>query len=141
MVFIPCGFSALYDKHYADYYKLMPAILRQFDHLIFYASDYRDINFARDNNITNFSIIPNGASEIEFGVAQEKDFRERLNINKNDFLLIQIKYLNIHRVVMIRISDINWTIVEIIYLIVIFIAGFIITMLIIPPLIKFMKKK
>ena len=42
---------------------------------------------------------------------------------------------------MIRISDINWDIVETIYLMLIFIVGFVITMLIIPPIIKFMKKK
>jgi UDP-N-acetylglucosamine--dolichyl-phosphate N-acetylglucosaminephosphotransferase len=42
---------------------------------------------------------------------------------------------------MIRISNINWDIIETIYLIIIFIAGFVITYLIIPYLIKFMKKK
>ena len=42
---------------------------------------------------------------------------------------------------MIRISDTNWDIVETIYLIIIFIVGFVITTLIIPPTIKFMKKK
>jgi UDP-N-acetylmuramyl pentapeptide phosphotransferase/UDP-N-acetylglucosamine-1-phosphate transferase len=42
---------------------------------------------------------------------------------------------------MIRISDLNWEIVEIIYLIIIFIVGFVITTLIIPPIIKVMKKK
>jgi len=89
-VFIPCGFSALYDPHYSEYYKIMPAILRQFDHLIFYASDYRDINFARNNNITNFSIIPNGASEIEFSVPKESDFRERLNIESNSFVILTV---------------------------------------------------
>jgi len=89
-VFIPCGFSALYNPMYSDYYKLMPEILRQFDHLIFYASDYRDINFARDHNITNFSIIPNGASEIEFSVQRESDFRERLNIKSNSFIILTV---------------------------------------------------
>jgi len=42
---------------------------------------------------------------------------------------------------MIRISDLNWNIVEIIYLIIIFIVGFLITTLIIPSIIKIMKKK
>jgi glycosyltransferase involved in cell wall biosynthesis len=89
-VFIPCGFSALYNPIYYDYYRIMPDILRQFDHLIFYASNYRDINFAIDHNVTNFSIIPNGASEIEFSVPKESDFRERLNINKNDFVILTV---------------------------------------------------
>jgi len=89
-VFIPCGFSALYDPHYSEYYKIMPEILRQFDHLIFYASDYRDINFARAHDITNFSIIPNGASEIEFSILKEPDFRERLNIENNSFVILTV---------------------------------------------------
>ena len=89
-VFIPCGFSALYDPHYSEYYSLMPEILRQFDHLIFYATDYRDINFARDNNITNFSIIPNGASEVEFLVAKNTTFRERLNIKNDSFIILTV---------------------------------------------------
>lgn len=42
---------------------------------------------------------------------------------------------------MIRISDINWDIVETIYLIIIFIVGFVITKFIIPFIIKIMKKK
>jgi len=42
---------------------------------------------------------------------------------------------------MIRISDLNWNIVETIYLIIIFIVGFLITTLIIPSIIKIMKKK
>lgn len=89
-VFIPCGFSALFDPHYSEYYKIMPEILHQFDHLIFYASDYRDINFAREHNITNFSIIPNGASEIEFSVQKESDFCERLNIECNSFIILTV---------------------------------------------------
>jgi glycosyltransferase involved in cell wall biosynthesis len=89
-VFIPCGFSALYDPFYSEYYNIMPAILRQFDHLIFYASDYRDINFAREHNINNFSMIPNGASEIEFSVPKESDFRERLNIKENSIVILTV---------------------------------------------------
>jgi UDP-N-acetylglucosamine--dolichyl-phosphate N-acetylglucosaminephosphotransferase len=42
---------------------------------------------------------------------------------------------------MIRISDLNWNIFDTIYLIVIFIIGFVITTLIIPHLIKFLKKR
>ncbi|MEE8341075.1 MAG: glycosyltransferase family 4 protein [Candidatus Neomarinimicrobiota bacterium] len=89
-VFIPCGFSALYDPYYSEYYKIMPEILRQFDHLIFYSNDYRDINFARQHNISNYSIIPNGASKIEFSVPKESTFRERLNINNDSFVILTV---------------------------------------------------
>ncbi|MFX0075257.1 MAG: hypothetical protein ACFE96_07440 [Candidatus Hermodarchaeota archaeon] len=42
---------------------------------------------------------------------------------------------------MIRITDLDWNIFDTIYLVIIFVAGFIITLLIIPYLIKYMKKK
>ena len=89
-VFIPCGFSALYDPFYAEYFQIMPKILRKFDHLIFYATDYRDINFARKHNISNFSIITNGASEKEFSTTKQIGFRDRLNIDQNDFLILNV---------------------------------------------------
>lgn len=89
-VFIPCGFSGLYYPYYKNYYEKMPDALRQFDHLIFYANDYRDINFARENNINNFSVIPNGASEIEFSVKPDSSFRDRFGIKKNDILLLTV---------------------------------------------------
>ena len=89
-VFIPCGFSGLYYPYYKTYYKKMPEALRQFDHLIFYANDYRDINFAREHNITNFSVIPNGASEIEFSIKPDLSFRDRLGILKDEILLLTV---------------------------------------------------
>jgi len=89
-VFIPCGFSGLYYPYYEEYYKKMPNALRQFDHLIFYAKDYRDINFAKANNISNFTVIPNGASEIEFSAKQDETFRERIGVGKKELLLMTV---------------------------------------------------
>ena len=89
-VFIPCGFSGLYYPYYKSYYEKMPEALRQFNHLIFYADNYRDINFARDNRINNYSVIPNGASKIEFSVKPDSSFRNRLGIEKNEFLLLTV---------------------------------------------------
>src|SRR5207249_1447325 len=43
-IFVPCGFSGLLDPAYSDCFKRMPEWLRKFDRLIFYATDYRDIN-------------------------------------------------------------------------------------------------
>ncbi|MFX0140138.1 MAG: hypothetical protein ACFFDN_41240, partial [Candidatus Hodarchaeota archaeon] len=42
---------------------------------------------------------------------------------------------------MIPFSELNWTILEIFFLIIIFIIGFFITYILLPPIIKFMKKK
>lgn len=89
-VFVPCGFSALFDPAYKDYFCKLPEILRQFDHLIFYASDYRDINFASEHGLQHFSIIPNGASEVEFSVVADPGFRERLGIGGDDVLFLTV---------------------------------------------------
>jgi len=89
-VFIPCGFSGLYYPNYKKYFEKMPDVLKEFDHLIFYADDYRDVNFAKQYNITNYSIIPNGASEIEFSAKKDKSYRERYGIDENDILLMTV---------------------------------------------------
>lgn len=89
-VFIPCGFSGLYEPAYADYFRQMPEALRKFDRLIFYALDYRDINFAREHGIKNFVVIPNGASEREFGVQRDSGFRRRHRIPGDVFLILTV---------------------------------------------------
>jgi glycosyltransferase involved in cell wall biosynthesis len=93
-VFVPCGFSGLYEPAYAEYFRQLPRILPQFDHLIFYASDYRDINFAREHGISKFSIVPNGASEAEFSVAPDHCFRQRHSIGPDDLLFLTVGSLS-----------------------------------------------
>lgn len=65
-IFVPCGFSALYDPAYAEYFKKMPDWLRGYDQLVFLSNNYRDINFAKEHGLKNICIIPNGADEREF---------------------------------------------------------------------------
>jgi glycosyltransferase involved in cell wall biosynthesis len=89
-IFIPCGFSCLHEPAYAEYFDLLPRILDQFDHLIFYASDYRDINFARSHSIQKYSIIPNGASEIEFAAELDVSFRQQYGIALDDLLFLTV---------------------------------------------------
>lgn len=89
-VFVPCGFSGLYEPEYADYFAKMPGILRKFDHLIFYAEKYRDIEFAKTHAITTYSIVPNGASEREFDRTADGSFRARFKIPADDFLFLTV---------------------------------------------------
>jgi len=93
-VFVPCGFSGLYEPAYAEYFDLLPGILSQFDHLIFYASNYRDINFARSHGLKNYSIIPNGASESEFAAEPDAAFRQRYDIGSDDLLFLTVGSLS-----------------------------------------------
>jgi glycosyltransferase involved in cell wall biosynthesis len=90
-VFVPCGFSSFYEPSFSDYFRQLPDILRKFDHLIFYAERYRDIEFVRANGITHFSIIPNGASEVEFGrTTRNGRLREELGIPATDLVFLTV---------------------------------------------------
>jgi len=77
-IFVPCGYSALYDPAYRSYFAEMPAILRQYDATVYMAEEYRDIGFARAHGLENIHVIPNGADEVEFGDEIAADRRVQL---------------------------------------------------------------
>lgn len=89
-VFIPCGFSGLYEPMYKQYFVDLPAILRKWDHLIFYAEQYRDVDFARAHGMEHFTILPNGASELEFNAQPDAGFRRRHGIPEDSLLLLTV---------------------------------------------------
>ena len=88
-VMIPCGFSGLYEPAYQDYFAHMPEVMRGYDHIVFHADDYRDTNFARKHYLKHFTIIPNGASEIEFN-DMDTTFRKRYRISEDVPLLLTV---------------------------------------------------
>lgn len=77
-VLVPCGYSALYDPLYSDYFKKLPGILRKFDATIYPSENYRDINFAREHHLDNIHVIPNGADETEFREPVSEERKTRL---------------------------------------------------------------
>ncbi|MBB4361490.1 glycosyltransferase involved in cell wall biosynthesis [Bradyrhizobium sp. CIR18] len=89
-VFIPCGFSGLYEPDFADYFRALPDILRKFDHLVFHAEKYRDIDFVRSIGLTNFTVLPNGISEADFEREADPEFRQRMAIPEDAFLFMTV---------------------------------------------------
>jgi len=89
-VFIPCGFSCLYEPEFAEYFRQIPDILRKFDHFIFNAEQYRDIDFVRRIGLTNFTVLPNGVSELEFEQQCDRQFRSRFGISEDDFVFLTV---------------------------------------------------
>lgn len=89
-VFVPTGFSAFYITKFKEYFEKMGEWMNKFDMNIFLSNDYRDINFAREKNVHNIRIIPNGASREEFSKEISTDIREKLNIPKNNFLILHV---------------------------------------------------
>lgn len=61
MVLAPCGFSALDDRRYRDYFRAMPDWLRRYDALVLHSSVYRDWDFAVAAGAQERHVIPNGA--------------------------------------------------------------------------------
>lgn len=89
-VFIPCGFSGLYERRYRGYYQRMPEWLRAFDALVFYSGTYRDIEFARTHGISRVFVVPNGVDEREFGMAQAGAIGSELGVDAGDLLLLSV---------------------------------------------------
>jgi len=89
-VFVPTGFSGLYMPEYKDYFDQMKEYMEKNDMNVFLSNDYRDINFARDNNIQNIMLIPNGASEDEFLKSSNIDIRKKFNIPQDKFLILHV---------------------------------------------------
>lgn len=90
-VFIPCGFSKLYDPAFAAYYEQLRHVLPLIDHFIFYTDDYRDIAFVRQAGLRNISVVPNGACEREFAHEEPRsDLRGRLGIDASAFVFLSV---------------------------------------------------
>jgi glycosyltransferase involved in cell wall biosynthesis len=89
-VFIPCGFSGLYDPDFAQYFRELPDVLRKFDHLVFNAEKYRDIDFVRNMGFDNFTVLPNGISEGDFEQEADGHFRQKLGIPDDAFLFLTV---------------------------------------------------
>ncbi|MFA6569904.1 MAG: glycosyltransferase family 4 protein [Bacteroidota bacterium] len=89
-VFVPTGFSGLHFPAYRKYYKQMIDRLKEFDNNIFLSNDYRDINYAKKNQVTNYIIIPNGADGTEFLSDSDINFRYLYKIPEDDFMILHV---------------------------------------------------
>lgn len=89
-VFVPTGFSYFHNPAYSAYYESMKTWMKHFDANVFLASNYQDINFAKENGITKNHLIPNGASEEEFDSPVKINIREKLNITKDSFFILHV---------------------------------------------------
>jgi L-malate glycosyltransferase len=86
-VFVPCGYSRLQDSRFKQYYSRMPAILNQYDGILYHSGSYIDKRFADEHGITKGIVIPNGSGLREFLDAKRGDFRKRHNIGTKAIVL------------------------------------------------------
>jgi L-malate glycosyltransferase len=90
-IFIPCGFSSLYDPKYREYFAKMPDVLRIFDHIMYFDKYSWDYAFGQRHSIQHFSVIPLCA---DFGGFEPKGktFREEYKIKTEYYMLCVATY-------------------------------------------------
>lgn len=88
-VFVPTGFSALFEPTFKNYYSQMPDWLKSMDGTIFLSTQYRDFEFSH-KHVKDFRIIPNGASEEEFDSIVPGSFRKKYGISDSTKILIHV---------------------------------------------------
>jgi len=89
-IFVPTGFSGLFFPKYQKYFELMKQWLKQYDMNVFSSNDYRDVNFARENDVAQIMVIPNGAGEDDYLTTDVMDIRKKLGISETDFFILQV---------------------------------------------------
>lgn len=87
---VPTGYSGFYWKEYQAYFNDMKTFVHDYDMNVFLSEDYRDINFARENKVTKYCVIPNGAAEDEFISEPKINVRKELNISSDSFLMLHV---------------------------------------------------
>ncbi len=89
-VFVPTGFSALPNIEYTNYFQSMKLWMNLYDANVFHSSQYRDYQFAQENNIKNLHIIPNGADEREFLLSSAINMRTKMGISTKNTLILHV---------------------------------------------------
>jgi glycosyltransferase involved in cell wall biosynthesis len=89
-VFVPTGFSNLYENSYKGYFEELKKQIFDYDACVFLSDDYRDILFARELGYIKNHLIPNGASEAEFGGPVHGGIREKLKISKDTKIILNV---------------------------------------------------
>lgn len=93
-VFIPCGFSGLFDLRYKGYYLSMLPNLIFINKFIFYTENYRDINYLKQFLNIGYSVVSNGADEGYFKPENKNILKKELGLSKEDLLFLSVGTLN-----------------------------------------------
>lgn len=89
-VMVPCGYSALRDPQYSNYFSDLPEYLGKYDALVYMSPNYQDKSFGDKQGLGDrAAIIPNGAALEEFGPPPRVSFRDRFGI-KTRYLVVSV---------------------------------------------------
>lgn len=88
IIFVPCGFSALYISLFKNYFDKVKKEVSRFHHVVFHTRNYQDFYFLEKHLLkSRYSIIPNGADLFEFGELNSKIYYKK-KFNLNDEIVI-----------------------------------------------------
>jgi L-malate glycosyltransferase len=89
-VSVPTGYSGLYWPEFRAYFEDMKTFIHDYDMNVYLSNDYRDINFARAENISKITLIPNGAAADEFLKEESISIKKTLNIPEDHFVMLLV---------------------------------------------------
>lgn len=89
-VFVPTGYSELKNPLYSEFFNRLAIWQKAYDASVFLSYDYQDIQFARDNDISNLYVIPNGAASDEFLNESSLDIRLKLGITPRKKIVLHV---------------------------------------------------
>jgi L-malate glycosyltransferase len=90
VVFVPTGFSALYNTDWAQYFEDMRNWMKSVDLNIVSSEKYRDVAFARKHGVDKVRLIPNGAAREEFDVETDWSLREAVGLEPNRLVVLHV---------------------------------------------------
>lgn len=86
-ILVPCGYSALGDPKYSEYFLRLPSILRQYDALVYLSPNYIDTKFGEQHHLTNGITIPNAADNNEFHNNSYGSFKKKYNLPQKNLII------------------------------------------------------
>ena len=84
------GLFSLFDVNHTNYFNNLPEIMKKYNRIILHSATYRESDFCKNNGISHYIIIPNGASLEEFNRNPDHSFRQRYRIKDNVPLLLSV---------------------------------------------------
>lgn len=86
-ILVPCGYSALGNPKYSEYFSGLPSILQKYDAVVYLSPNYVDTKFGEQNNLTNGIIIPNAADGNEFDNVSYGTFKSKYNLLHKNLII------------------------------------------------------
>jgi glycosyltransferase involved in cell wall biosynthesis len=93
-VFVPCGYSGLFQPAYKEYFERLPEYLKSFQAVIYHSLIYRDYKFGQQHHLENAVFIPNAADNKEFTITPKPRFKTSYSISARSLVILTVGSLN-----------------------------------------------